>query len=235
MVLLSARLLAGLGITGVSIDINLPRLIRNVLKAFNYPTADADDLAGAIERRDLNRIRHMGPEISGMIERLITIGGPVEDSLKELLAMALPERVQNDLKHFERTLQLVRTEAPDLVLTIDPIERRGFEYQTGLSFTIFAQGVGELGRGGRYRIGGTSAGEPATGFTLLTENLLRAMPPLPAVRKVYLPLGTPSDVRESLQGQGFTTLRALSDLPLDEEATRLGCAYIWDGELRLVA
>ena len=232
IVLLAARLLLELGVTGVSLDINLPRLIPNVLKAFDNPTADADELAGAIERRDLTRIRRMGHEVSAMIERLITIGGPVEQSLAELQAMNLPERVQNDLKHFERTLQLIRAEEPGLALTIDPIERRGFEYQTGLSFTIFAQGAGELGRGGRYRIGGKRDGEPATGFTLTTDNLLRAMPTLPPMVKVCIAPGTPVEAVRALQEQGYATVRAFPEEALEECARRLGCTKLWrDGGL----
>ena len=203
-----------------------------MLKAFDYPTADADELAGAIERRDLTRIRHMGNEVSAMIERLITIGGPVEQSLGELQAMALPERVQNDLKHFERSLHLIRAEEPGLALTIDPIERRGFEYQTGLSFTIFAQGAGELGRGGRYRIGGKRDGEPATGFTLTTDALLRAVPASSARERVCVAPGTPPQEIEQLQQQGYATLRAYPDEPLEACARRLGCGKLWrDGAL----
>src|SRR5690606_5137472 len=38
-------------------------------------------------------------------------------------------------------------------ITIGPLERRGFEYQTGVSFTLFAIGArGEMGRGGRYDV-----------------------------------------------------------------------------------
>jgi ATP phosphoribosyltransferase regulatory subunit len=232
MVLLAAGLLNDLGVKDVSIDINLPRLIPNVLKAFNYPAADADEMAGAIERRDLTRIRRMGSEVSEMIARLITIGGPVETSLKELRAMALPERVQNDLVHFERTLQLVRAEDPGLMLTIDPIERRGFEYQTGLSFTIYSQAGGELGRGGRYRVGGKSDGEPATGFTLLTENLLRVVKTLNVPRRVYVMPGTAPGAARSLREQGYATVRGLSDGDPTVEAKQLGCGWLWDGELK---
>ena len=48
-------------------------------------------------------------------------------------------------------------------LTIDPVEHRGFEYHTGVAFTIYARGVrGELGHGGRYATEANGgAGEPA--------------------------------------------------------------------------
>ena len=62
---------------------------------------------------------------------------------------------------------------PDLKVTVDPVENRGFEYHTGISFTFFAGSAaacgsgGELGRGGRYQAGDPAAPEPATGVHTL--------------------------------------------------------------------
>ena len=40
------------------------------------------------------------------------------------------------------------TAIPGLAITIDPVEHRGFEYQTGISFIYFARGVqGRIGPG----------------------------------------------------------------------------------------
>ena len=77
--------------------------------------------------------------------------------------------------------------APDLALTVDPVENRGFEYHIGIAFTLFAkQATGELGRGGRY----FADGEPATGATLFMDTVLDAMPGPEAPRRVYVPFGT---------------------------------------------
>ena len=54
----------------------------------------------------------------------------------------------------------IRARAPTLRLTIDPVEFRGFRYDTGVSVTIFAPGRHEeLGRGGRYLCGDARAGD----------------------------------------------------------------------------
>jgi ATP phosphoribosyltransferase regulatory subunit len=106
---------------------------------------------------------------------------------------------------------------------------RGFEYQTGVSFTIFARGVrGELGRGGRYRTGGADpVGEAATGFTLYTDTVLRALPgPLPT-KRVLLPLGTDYAEAQALRALGWHTVAAMADLAdLAAEARRLSCSHI---------
>ena len=58
-------------------------------------------------------------------------------------------------------VKLVRLADEDLPLTLDPVEYRGLEYQTGVSFSVFAlKGRQELARGGRY-----SAGYPEDGVS----------------------------------------------------------------------
>ena len=49
--------------------------------------------------------------------------------------------------------------------------------------------MGELGRGGRYQAGDPAAPEPATGFTLYTDTILRTLPAPPPRRRVLVPLG----------------------------------------------
>jgi ATP phosphoribosyltransferase regulatory subunit len=117
----------------------------------------------------------------------------------------------------------IRTRAPGLRLTIDPVEFRGFRYETGVSVTIFAPGRHEeLGRGGRYICGET---EPATGLTLLPDAILRVAPRLAPRPRVYVPYG--ADGAAALRAQGFATVAGLASVADDEdEARRLGCSHV---------
>ena len=128
----------------------------------------------------------------------------------------------------------VRRAAPELDLTVDPVENRGFEYHTGICFTVFPRGVrGELASGGRYlaSVNGQAgaAPEPATGITLYVDTILRALPePGPAAR-VYLPAGTPPEAGRALRAEGWVTLAGLSGDGGAAEAARLGCGHVLDG------
>ena len=126
---------------------------------------------------------------------------------------------------------LLHAALPDLSLTVDAVERRGFEYHTGLCFTLFARGVrGELGRGGRYLAGGDFAdqAEPATGFTLYTDTILRALPARGPARRAFVPLDAPAGTAERLRAEGWSTLAALEDgTDAAAEARRLGCSHVW--------
>jgi ATP phosphoribosyltransferase regulatory subunit len=115
-----------------------------------------------------------------------------------------------------------------MMITVDPVEYRGFEYHSGLSFTLFARGVrGEIGRGGRYLAGES---EPATGFSLFLDSILRAVPAPEEPARVFVPFGASFREADAIRAQGWITVAGLS--PGDDdagEARRLGCTHILEG------
>jgi ATP phosphoribosyltransferase regulatory subunit len=122
---------------------------------------------------------------------------------------------------------------PSLAITIDPVENRGFEYHTGVSFSFFARSVKtELGRGGRYRTGiEAGAAGDATGFTLYTEAVLGAMTPHRPAPRLYVPAGGDAASASRWRAQGYVTVAGL--VPAKDataEARRLGCSHVLDGE-----
>ena len=132
---------------------------------------------------------------------------------------------------------------PNLKVTVDPVENRGFEYHTGISFTFFARvdpqhgPLGELGRGGRYQAGAPATPEPATGFTLYTDTILRTLPPVPRRRRVLVPPSADRERVAALREAGWITVAALARAASwQAEARRLGCSYVLvDGEPQAVA
>ncbi|MGH7115946.1 MAG: ATP phosphoribosyltransferase regulatory subunit, partial [Stellaceae bacterium] len=103
---------------------------------------------------------------------------------------------------------------------------------SGISFTFFAGGAstGELGRGGRYQAGDPAAAEPATGFTLYTDTILRTLPRMPAPRRLLLPLAADRGRAEMLREQGWITVAALDPVAdWRAEARRLGCGHVLEG------
>ena len=155
--------------------------------------------------------------------------GPANRSLPLLLALDLPDGAQEERQRLSEVVALVRAAAPDLILTIDPVEHRGFEYHTGISFTVFARGVrGELGRGGRYDIG---TGESSTGFTLYTDSLMRALPTSDPRRRLYVPLGASATTAAAFRREGWITLAGLTAVADPKaEARRLGCSHVLLGD-----
>jgi ATP phosphoribosyltransferase regulatory subunit len=119
---------------------------------------------------------------------------------------------------------------PDLAVTVDPVENRGFEYHTGISFAFFARGLsGELGRGGRYLT--AEAGEAATGFTVYTDTILLAAPPKPLGRRLFVPAATRPEQARRWREEGWLTVAGLEPATNDAaEAKRLGCTHRLAGD-----
>jgi ATP phosphoribosyltransferase regulatory subunit len=131
-------------------------------------------------------------------------------------------------QRLNEVVALIQQAAPDLALTIDPTDHRGFEYHTGIAFSLLGRGVsGEFGRGGRYI---NQAGEEATGFSLYLNTVLAALPAPATVRRIFLPRGTSPQQAAALRGEGWVTIQDL-DAAVDPsaEARRLGCHHLWNG------
>ena len=145
--------------------------------------------------------------------------------------LGLKSDAEDGRKLLADVVDRVRAARPDLKLTIDPVENRGFEYHTGVTFTFFAKGVrGELGSGGRYQ----TKGEPATGFTLFMDTVLRAVKAPEPRRRVYLPAATPENIGAGLRAEGWTTIAGLNEgADARAEARRLECSHVFiDGKAR---
>lgn len=227
-VLLSALALRSLGIENLSVDLNLPTL----LAAVGSGSGVADDkfprLHDALERKDEAGVRALlgesDPRAMALFVALLRMVGPADAVVAKIAALDLPEAARDEARRLGEVVARLRRADPTLKLTVDPVEYRGFEYHTGVSFTLFALGVrGELGRGGRYV---TSEGEAATGFTLYLDTILQAVKPPPAKRRLLMPAGTPIADRQRLQQEGFVTVTALdADGDFKAEAKRIGCTH----------
>ena len=239
VVCLAAEALTAIGVAGLSVDLTLPKLVPRILAELGVTGDGAASLREALDHKDATAIDALGGFAAELLGKLMATAGPATRALERMARIPLPDVAAAELARLSETVALIRAVHPELSLTIDPVENRGFEYHTGLSFTLFARGIrGELGRGGRYLAGGpatpvkgvASSTEPATGFTLYTDTVLRAVPPAPPARRIYLPHGTPREAGARLRLEGWVTVAGLAPaVPLDE-ARRLACSHAWVDE-----
>ncbi len=166
-----------------------------------------------------------------LLGKLLAGAGAAGQALAALEALALPSEAGAERLRLAAVVEGVHRALPQLSITIDPVENRGFEYHTGVSFTFFGRGVrGELGRGGRYRTG-NGEGEPATGFTLYTDSVLRALPEQKPKPRVYLAPGGDAVAARRLRAEGWAVVAGLAPVAdLAAEAKRLRCTHWLDGE-----
>jgi ATP phosphoribosyltransferase regulatory subunit len=225
IVLVAAESLATLGLTRVSFDLTLPMLTPTLLDEAGMPPPARSALARALDRKDAAAVAHHGGTLAPVLTELLLAAGPADRALAALEAAHLPNSAGALAARLAEAVAAIRARAPNLRLTIDPVEFRGFRYETGVSVTVYAPGRHEeLGRGGRYVCGES---EPATGLTLFPDAVLRAAPPRKARVRVLVPFGAPQEAAAALRAAGFATVAALE--PATDaagEARRMGCSHI---------
>jgi ATP phosphoribosyltransferase regulatory subunit len=208
VVLLATEALGAVGVSRLSIDLSLPPLVGILAADLGFDDGAGRALRRALDRKDVAAVDKLAGDRAPAFQALLRTAGPAEGALEALAALALPASAAGE---------------------IDPVEHRGFEYQTGVSFTLFAEGVrGELGRGGRYSAElADGKRESSTGFTLYMDTVLRALPQAEVPRRLYLPHGTDSARGRELRTAGWATLAGLE--PADDtkaEARRLACSHL---------
>ena len=229
VVLLAAEALTGIGVQGLSIDLNLPTLVGAVAAGLGMETERLSALRQALDRKDIAAVTEIAGAHGAPFAGLLRAAGPAEEVLGTLAGLKLPAAAAREIARLTRVAGLIREAAPDLTLTVDPVEHRGFEYQTGVSFILFVRGVrGELGRGGRYSTESPAGGAPesSTGFTLFMDTVQRALPEPEVPRRLYLPAGYEPGRARAFRDEGWITLAGLDSVGDDmAEAHRLGCSH----------
>ncbi len=237
IIVMAAEALTALEVTDFSIDLTIPTLVPALFDALGVAQDHRDQLRAALDRKDADVVQRMDDLADGLFSRVLSATGKAEQCIASLLELDLPPMAAAERDRVADVLRHVRAAAPTVELTLDPVENRGFEYHTGVSFTIFPTGArGELGAGGRYVSSVNGTVEAATGFTLFLDTILRVMPEPEPGRAIFLPLDIDADAARKLRGEGWITIRGLdaADDPA-VEARRQGCSHMLEaGEIREV-
>lgn len=205
--------LKALGVTKITMDLTMPQLTSRIFELHDIPQAQQGQIKTALGRKEQDYFKDV--DYGGIFAGLLKAGGKGAEAFDILSTLKLAESITEELDRLKQVYDGIEQGInqmgwTDIVLTVDPSETSGFEYQTGISFTVFSESVaGELGRGGRYTVhsGDPDGRESATGFTLYMDTLRRAIPPLPVKKKIYVPAGTSWDVITDLRKEGWTIIR----------------------------
>jgi len=230
IVAMAAAALEAIGVGGLSVDLTVPRLVPSVLGTYSLE-ADAP-LRAALDRKDPDGVAAHGGPVAETLVALLRATGQIGPALAALAAIDLPPVAARERDRVAEVAALVAAAAPTLRLTLDPVEHRGFEYHTGIGFTIFAAGLsGELAGGGRYRVRGGDdegeEGERATGVTLYVDSILATLRADTVARRILVPAGIAADRVRALRDDGWTVIGSLDPAGnARDEAGRLGCTHI---------
>lgn len=225
VILVGVEALTEAGVDRLSIDLTLPTLAPTLIEQAGLPLPQRNQLARALDRKDAAAVAQHGGPLANTFGALLRAAGPSDRALDALAAADLPDAARRLAMRLADTVGELRGRAPGLRLTVDPVEFRGFKYETGVSVTIYAPSrQEELGRGGRYMSGET---EPAFGLTLLPDALLRVVPPHAGKPRLLVPVAAGHHAAAAdLRRAGFVTIAALAGVadPV-VEARRLRCSH----------
>ena len=209
------------GAGAISVDFALPDLVD--ILATQDGSLSPEKVAAV--RRELDAKDAGGLVAAGgqAVLPLLYASGPFEQAIERLSAIDTAGVLASRIEGLRRIAARVAGRAR---LTLDPSERHGFEYQSWLGFTLYADGVRTpLGRGGTYLIRGSE--EAATGFSLYPEEWVEAVKAAePRRDALFLPLGHDSAAADELRAQGWRTVAALSP---SDDAEALGCTHVLRG------
>ena len=236
-VLLAVDALRAIGVAELSVDLNLPTLVAAVAAGLKLSAETLRRVRRALDRKDEGGIAKALGEAKGdgnkkaadLLVGLLRAAGPAEPGIAGLTALKLPAAAAAEAARLAEVVTLVRAADEDLPMTLDPVEYRGLEYQTGVSFSVFGlKGREELARGGRYSAGYPEDGvsEPATGFTLYMDAVLSASDTAPERPRLFLPPGTPWSEAAPWQTKGYAVVRGVTaSADPRTEAKRLRCSH----------
>jgi ATP phosphoribosyltransferase regulatory subunit len=215
-----------LGIEALTIDVSYTKLLHLILESYGVRGEEKTLWLSMLASKDLAALQARPESFSQALADVIKACGVPDAVVKALRKMELNAEGRACIDQLEALTidlhqALQETDMQGVQITIDPFETSGFQYHTGLCFTLFApQATAEIGRGGRYDIQG---GQSACGFTLYMDMLLDIIPALPAGKSILVPADLSWSEIKALQAQGWIVLRQIEGYDAPAE-----CAYIYE-------
>src|SRR6185437_13294890 len=137
----AADALEAVGMKGLTVDLTLPPLVPLVCAALGLDSERAERVRAALDHKDAAAVAAVGGKAATLLGKLLAAAGTADKTLKTLAALKLPEEAAAELSRLATVCKEVKARVPTLAMTIDPVENRGFEYHTGISFAFFARAV----------------------------------------------------------------------------------------------
>ena len=225
---MAADSLRDIGLPRLSLDLTIPPLVPLLLGEAGLPEAERQALRDALDRKDVGAVRQIDTPITETLCLLLEGTGPARQAITVLDRLTLPAPAALELDRLRTVFNGLAERRSDLDITIDPVENRGFEYHTGVSFTFFCKNErGEIGSGGRYMASLDGDGEPATGFTLYIDTILRVLPDPQRPTRILVATDADATTTAQLRSDGWVTILDLGGSDdMEKEARRLGCCHI---------
>jgi ATP phosphoribosyltransferase regulatory subunit len=238
VVQLMLEILAQAGLQNVHLDIGHVGIYRGLVALAGLTKSQETELFNILQRKANGELEvlldnyQIKPKMRKIFLALPQLNG--DNSVLNIAVQQLSEssaEIKNALTDLQALAMVLQNSYPNLTISFDLAELRGYHYHTGIVFSAFVPQIGkEIARGGRYDNIGQIFGSarPATGFSAdlkVLARLSKKSESVEAINKVLAPItkDDPSlDVKvRELRARGCIVIKELSGQK--DSAKQLGC------------
>ncbi len=155
----------------ISLDINAPIILERIFDDFKISSTKRISLRKLVAKKNIKEIYNFDVKLFNTLKEIIDSSGPLKKNIKKIQKIKLGSNAKKVLKDFMTICSfLLKKNYNKYKISIDLLDHRGFEYYTGITFSIFCLNSSkEVCRGGRYL---TSKNKDAVGSTFLLNQFL---------------------------------------------------------------
>ena len=205
---LAIEALRAAGFGPLQLDMADVRIVNALLSGATLSSAALGRIHAALARKDAVELAALLRAQAGLSAKAIAglqafpqLYGDRSVLAEARRVLAGIEGVAAALDELERLDQQLAGLYPQLTLSFDLADLRGYAYYSGIRFAIYGSGE-ELARGGRYDEVGAVFGRkrPAAGFSLDLKELVSVLPARPLRPAVRAPWGADPQLRRAIAG-----------------------------------
>ncbi len=205
IMLLALDCLKRAGLKDLTVDLADAQIVRSLLAGapvFSEQLALIHAALAAKDSASLQELTANFPEAqrNGLLQLVSLYGG--EEVLLEAENSLTPlQNLRGVLSNLKWLAQHLKAVQPDVKISIDLADARGYAYYTGARFAIYSPSAGDaIARGGRYDEVGSVFGRnrPAVGFSLDIKDLVAAAPKRSLHAAIRAPWGESAALREAI-------------------------------------
>lgn len=225
-----------LGLQNISIDFNIAGLAESIMNDNEVAKHKRNEIYNLIDSKNISALSKINCQSVKLMIELINSAGSADKCLNILDKITLSKKATENIKSIKEINDFLKENFKNVSITIDPIERMGFEYHSDISFSIFSkENNEELGRGGHYDIG-EKISESAIGFTLNINEIARIYKSRQERKKILVPQKTSIDELQNLHKKGYNTVKFfesdINERNIEQIAKDLKCGFIFfEGEI----
>ena len=136
----------------ISLDINAPVILEKIFDDFKVSSAKRINLRKLVAKKNIKEIYNYDLKLFKVLNEIIDSSGSLKKNLKRIKKIKFGNNAKKIIKDFIKICSLLeKKNSDDYKVSIDLLDHRGFEYYTGVTFSIFCLNSSkEVCRGGRY-------------------------------------------------------------------------------------